>query len=116
MSVGIDELTKEELIELNHEIVERLRLPRQMRDHTAMLRFSIGQRVSFADADGQSVSGVLTRYNKKTVTVISEDGHRWNVAGIAARIGRKGRHAGVHHSHSNETAIVDCHSSPPPRN
>jgi hypothetical protein len=45
-----------------------------------MLKFSIGQRVSF-DANGRpSVTGTLTKYNKKTVTVISDDGHRWNVS------------------------------------
>ena len=31
--------------------------------------------------------GVLTRYNKKTVTVITEGGERWNVApGLLHRI------------------------------
>ena len=80
MKFDIDQLTEEELIELNHKIVERLRLLEQMRAHGTMMRFSIGQRVLFDDSDGQSVSGVLTRYNKKTVTVISDDGRRWNVS------------------------------------
>jgi hypothetical protein len=26
------------------------------------------------------VLGILTRYNKKSVTVITDDGHRWNVS------------------------------------
>ena len=31
--------------------------------------------------DGQAaVTGMLIRYNKKTVTVITDDGHHWNVA------------------------------------
>lgn len=74
MNLEIDQLTEEELIELNHKIVERLRLLEQMRAHGAMMQFSIGQRVSFDDSGGRSVRGALTRYNKKTVTVISDDG------------------------------------------
>ncbi len=79
MKLDLDQLTEDELIDLNHRVVERLRLLEQMRAHGAMMQFSIGQRVSF-DSDGRSVSGVLTRYNKKTVTVISDDGRRWNVS------------------------------------
>jgi hypothetical protein len=26
------------------------------------------------------VEGMLTRYNRKTVTVITDDGHHWNVS------------------------------------
>ena len=80
MKIDIDKLTEEELIDLNHRVVERLRFMGQMRAHGAMLRFSIGQRVSFDSSDGRTVAGVLTKYNKKTVTVIADDGHRWNVS------------------------------------
>jgi hypothetical protein len=45
-----------------------------------MLRFAVGERVSFDTSDGRPVSGVLVRYNKKTVTVLADDGHQWNVA------------------------------------
>jgi hypothetical protein len=80
MKIDIDTLTEDELIDLNHRVVERLRFLEQMRAHGSMLKFRIGQRVSF-DANGRpSVTGMLTKYNKKTVTVISDDGHRWNVS------------------------------------
>jgi hypothetical protein len=29
---------------------------------------------------GAPVVGMLTRYNRKTVTVITDDGHHWNVS------------------------------------
>jgi hypothetical protein len=45
-----------------------------------MLQFAVGERVSFDTTDGRLVSGILARYNKKTVTVITDDGHQWNVA------------------------------------
>jgi len=78
--VNIDLLTEPELIDLNRRIVERLRLIQQMRAHKTMLEFRLGDWVEF-DADGPTpVVGTLTRYNKKSVTVLAEDGRRWNVS------------------------------------
>ena len=35
----------------------------------------------------ETVSGVITRYNKKTVTVITDDGRRWNVSpGLLSKV------------------------------
>ena len=80
MGIDIDKLTEAELIDLNNRVVERLRFLNQMRAHGQMLQFKIGDRVSF-QADGHpTVVGMLTRYNRRTVTVISDSGQRWNVA------------------------------------
>lgn len=78
--INIDHLTEAELIDLNHRIVQRLRLMSQVHAHKAMLEFRIGDRVTFKPEGGTPVFGVLTRYNKKSVTVITDDGHRWNVS------------------------------------
>ena len=78
--INIDELTEAELIDLNHRIVERLKFLNQRRTHEHMLEFKIGDRVTFQPQGRPPVVGMLTRYNKKTVTVITDDGHRWNVA------------------------------------
>jgi hypothetical protein len=80
MKIDIDKLTEAELIDLNHRIVERLRFLNQMRAHAEMLEFRIGDRVSFQPEGRAPVIGMLTRYNKKTVTVITDDGQHWNVA------------------------------------
>jgi len=80
MSIDIDNLSEDELIDLNHRIVERLRFLEQKRAHDAMLRFSIGERVTFTPRGRSPVTGMLTKYNRKTVTIITDDGHRWNVA------------------------------------
>ena len=80
MTIDIDGLSEAELIDLNYRIVERLRLLQQMRAHKQMLEFRIGDRVAF-QADGRgTVEGMLTRYNRKSVTVITDDGHHWNVS------------------------------------
>ena len=80
MAINNDKLTEAELTDLNRRIVERLRLLQQMRAHRQMLEFKIGDRVTF-QADGRgTVEGMLTRYNRKSVTVITDDGHQWNVS------------------------------------
>ena len=80
MKIDIDRLTEAELIDLNHRIVARLRFFSQMRAHSEMLDYKIGDRVAFqAPAQGQ-VKGMLTRYNKKTVTIIADDGRQWNAS------------------------------------
>lgn len=87
MSIDIDNLSEAELIDLNHRIVERLRFMGQMRAHMSMLEFSIGDRVMFYSDRMETVSGVITRYNKKTVTVITDDGRRWNVSpGLLSKV------------------------------
>jgi hypothetical protein len=78
--INIDHLSEAELIDLNHRIVQRLRLMSQVRAHKAMLEFRIGDHVTFEPHNGTPVFGVLTRYNKKSVTVITGDGQHWNVS------------------------------------
>lgn len=80
MTIDIDKLTEAELVDLNHRIVERLRFLNQMRAHARMLQFRIGDRVSFQAEGDRGVIGILTRYNRKTVTVITDEGRRWNVS------------------------------------
>ena len=80
MAIDIDRLTEAELLDLNRRIVERLRFLYQLRAHATMLQFSIGDRVTFESDDGQTVVATLVRYNKKTVSVVTDDGYRWNVS------------------------------------
>jgi hypothetical protein len=80
MSIDIDQLSEQELVDLNHRIVERLRFLRQARAHSKMLQFRIGELVSFQAENGERITGVIARYNKKSVSVITPDGARWLVA------------------------------------
>ena len=80
MNIDIDKFSESELVDLNHRIVARLKMLHEMRSHSQMLEFKISDRVSF-QPDGQaSIVGMLTRYNRKTVTIITDDGQRWNVS------------------------------------
>ncbi len=78
--INIDNLTEAELVDLNHRIVQRLRVIGQMRAHKAMLDFRIGDRVTFQPEGEPPVCGILTRYSTKSVTVITDEGLRWNVS------------------------------------
>ena len=80
MKIDIDKLTETELIDLNNRIVERLKLLSQMRAHEQMVQFKIGDRVSFQPVGHPILLGMLVRYNRRSVTVITDAGQRWNVA------------------------------------
>jgi len=80
MKIDIEKLSEKELIELNHRIVERLKFLELMRTHNKMMKFNVGETVSFEPPGREKQIGVLVKYNKKTVTVVTEHGERWNVS------------------------------------
>ena len=80
MAIDIDKLTEPELVDLNNRIVARLKFLHQMRPHASMLEFSLGERVSFQPDGHPILFGVITKYNRKSVTVITEGGQHWTVA------------------------------------
>ncbi|MCI0473458.1 MAG: hypothetical protein L0Y76_07735, partial [Ignavibacteria bacterium] len=69
---AVNKLGEEDLSFLNRLIVERLRLIHQMKSSMTMKNFSAGDRVNFTDSSGKRVSGVVTRLNRKSVTVIAD--------------------------------------------
>ena len=79
MKIDIDELSEKELIELNHRIVERLKFLESARRHKEMMDFNIGERISFIPPGREKQYGVLIKYNRKTVTVVTDQGEQWNV-------------------------------------
>ncbi len=80
MTIDIDRLTEEELIELNHRIVERLKFLESMHTHNEMMQFSPGEQVGFEPSGRGRQIGTLVKFNKKTVTVITDSGQKWNVS------------------------------------
>jgi hypothetical protein len=85
LKIDIDKLTEEQLVDLNHRIVARLKFLREARSHSAMLEFRIGDRVSFNPEGRAQLVGIVTKYNRKTVTVITEGGEHWNVSPMLLR-------------------------------
>lgn len=80
MAIDIDHLTEAELIDLNRRVVERLKFLQHMRAHSEMLQYSIGEHVAFRANGTTEVSGIVAKYNRKTVSVIAENGQQWNVS------------------------------------
>lgn len=79
MPIDIDGLSYEELLQLNHRVVERLKMLQTMQAHIDMMAFNLGTRVSFDSESGRQL-GTLVKYNRKTVTVLTDDGRQWRVS------------------------------------
>ena len=79
MNIDIDQLSEKERREVNRRIVERLKLIQQAKAHQSMMRFTKGSHVCFETEDG-IVFGHIMKFNKKTISVISDDHTQWNVS------------------------------------
>lgn len=79
MPIDIDRLSPDELTALNRRIVERLKFLDSMQAHRDMMAFNLGARVSFDTPAGRQL-GTLVKFNRKSVTVMTDGGQRWNVS------------------------------------
>ena len=79
MSVDIDQLTIDELVALNHRIVERIKFLEHAQAHLDIMAFNLGARVSFDSQYGRQL-GTLVKFNRKTVTVLGDDGRQWRIS------------------------------------
>lgn len=79
MPIDIDGLSYEDLLQLNHRVVERLKMLESMQAHVDMMAFNLGQRVSFDSQQGRQF-GTVVKYNRKTVAVLGDDGRQWRVS------------------------------------
>ena len=77
--MNLDGLTEQELIALNREIVDRIKMIRQLRTQVAMVEFRSGERVWFQTNEGSVIKGTVVRWNKKSVSIDADCGHRWRV-------------------------------------
>lgn len=80
MKIDIESMSYDELVKLNHRIVERLKFLDSVHTHQEMMQFSPGDQVSFDSPGRGKQFGTLIKFNKKTVTVVTESGQRWNVS------------------------------------
>ncbi len=80
MEIYLSKLSESELIDLNREIVSRLRALEKFKNQNEMMKFNIGEKVCFQPPERDLQIGILTKFNQKTVSIITEDGFQWNVA------------------------------------
>lgn len=75
----IDKLDENQLILLNQMIVERLKLINQVHHLSALSKFHVGQKVKF-NRHGRTENAVVTKLNKKTVSIVTDSQEQWNVS------------------------------------
>ena len=80
MIINIDHLSVDELVTLNHHIIERLKMLESLDAHKSMMQFHPGARVSFDSPHSGRLSGTVMKFNRKTVTVVTDTGQRWNIS------------------------------------
>jgi hypothetical protein len=80
MKIDINSLSYDELVKLNHKLVERLKFFDSVHTHHEMMQFNPGDNVSFEHPVHGRLFGTLVKFNKKTVTIITESAQKWNVS------------------------------------
>jgi hypothetical protein len=78
--IDIDQLSEDELIDLNHRVVARLKLLSTMRSQSSMVNFRIGELVSFQPDGRPTLIATVVRHNIKSVSVVTTDGQKWTVS------------------------------------
>ncbi|KKW20475.1 hypothetical protein A3E97_05070 [Candidatus Uhrbacteria bacterium RIFCSPHIGHO2_12_FULL_47_12] len=71
-------LNEEQLRELNHKVVERLKLIRRAKGVMSMARFNLLDKVYFIH-NGEKKFGTIIRLNPRSITVALDDGHEWRI-------------------------------------
>jgi hypothetical protein len=80
MSIDIESLSYEELLELQHMITRRLKAIEPGRSSKMNWKFNPGDKVSFSHPTLGLQTGTLLAYNEKTVVVITRSGQKWDVS------------------------------------
>ena len=79
MTIELDDLSYDELLDLNDRILERLKILDARDALNAMMKFDVGAKVCFDSSKHGMQVGILIKFNQKTVTVFTGDGRRWKV-------------------------------------
>jgi hypothetical protein len=80
MSVEIDDLSYDELLDLNDRIIARLKHLEASDALNAMMKFNLGAKVCFDSSKHGMQTGIIIKFNPKTVVVLTDGGRRWKVA------------------------------------
>lgn len=80
MDIDIDNLTCDELLDLNDRILARLKQLDAADTIDAMTKLTMGSKVCFDSGKQGMQVGILIKFNQRTVTVLTEDRRRWKVS------------------------------------
>ena len=79
MSIDIDDLSREELVELNDRVIERLKYLDAVYAQRSMMTLNIGSQVSFDSSRQGRVFGTVIKFNRKSIVVLTEDHVQWRI-------------------------------------
>lgn len=82
----ISHLDEEDLVMLNQLVVERIKVVRAEKKVQSMAAFEVGDAVFFHDKHEGRIDATVLRLNKKTLSLVTDGGQRWNVAPELCRI------------------------------
>lgn len=80
MADAIRQLDRDDALTLNKLIVAHIKNMRERSYSDHMERFSVGDRVTFTDKQGEQQHALVLKLNRKTVGLMTDEGERWNVA------------------------------------
>ena len=73
MRIDIDTLSKEELLDLNRRIVERLKYLAARETLEVSKKFRVGDTVEF-QSEESTIQGIVIRINRKTLSIKTKEG------------------------------------------
>ena len=71
-------MSDDELLSLNHEIIDLLMVRQRQEQRDGLLALSVGEQVSFQGPEGRPISGTIKRVNQKTLTIVTDHG-QWKI-------------------------------------
>jgi hypothetical protein len=77
---SLEELHYEELVTLNRAVVARIKQLNALKAQCELQRFRVGNQVQFISSEGDLIIGTIVRLNKKTVSLVTEEGAHWKVS------------------------------------
>ena len=79
MSINIDQLNIEELIDLNKQVVIRIKELQAQAEINAAAQFRIGDIVSFTSQEEKKIIGFITAIKKNKIKVFTEENQIWTL-------------------------------------
>lgn len=76
--LNLDQMSDDELLSLNHKIVDLLMARQSQQRRDGLSEFDVGERVSFQGPEGRPISGTIKRVNQKTLTIATDHG-QWKI-------------------------------------
>jgi len=72
--INLENMSKNELMELNHEVVERIRMLQSLENSKKTAQFKVGDAVKFESRKKKTwVYGKIKKINRKTIDIKTDD-------------------------------------------